>query len=165
MLDLFNTYRGDVQHIASVLLALAIWRWGAGPERWLIALFIATMVVPVKAFEWLELGSPALGDFASIYVIIDLVAGVGFVAVALKANRNYPLWVAGFQLVAIAAHVVRALVDGVSPLAYLILASGPSYFQLVLIFGGFVRHVLRQRRFGPYRAWRAAPTAKQWLKA
>lgn len=155
MLELFNTYRGDAQHIASIILALAIWRRGAAPERWLIAMFIAAMVLPVRAFEWFDLGRPALGPHAWIYVAIDIVAGVGFVAVALNANRNYPLWVAGFQLVAISAHAVKAMVSSVSPLAYLILASGPSYCQLLLIFGGFVRHRLREKTFGPYRAWRA----------
>lgn len=155
MLELFNTYRGDAQQIVSVLLTLAIWRWGAAPERWLICLFVATMVFPVWLFEWFGLGDLALGPHAWIYVAIDIAAGIGFVAVALNANRNYPLWVAGFQLVAISAHAVKALVDTVSPLAYLILATGPSYCQLLLIFGGFVRHRMRMKTFGPYRAWRA----------
>jgi hypothetical protein len=155
MLEVFNTYRGDVQHLASVILAVAIWRLGAAPERWMMAIFIAAMVLPTRLFGLLGLGNPAFGHYAWIYVAIDIAAGIGFVAVALNANRNYPLWVAGFQLVAISAHAVKALVDTVSPLAYLILASGPSYCQLALIFGGFVRHRMRLRVFGPYRAWRA----------
>ncbi|MFY8193667.1 MAG: hypothetical protein ACOVKV_01155 [Novosphingobium sp.] len=155
MLELFNSYRGDAQHIASVILALAIWRWGAAPERWLITMFLVTMVLPVRMFEWFDLGPPALGPYAWIYVAIDIIAGIGFVAVALNANRNYPLWIAGFQLVAISAHAVKVMVDAVSPLAYLVLATGPSYCQLALIFGGFVRHRMRLRVFGPYRAWRA----------
>ncbi|MDP5102424.1 MAG: hypothetical protein NWP98_00690 [Erythrobacter sp.] len=154
MLDLYNTYRGDVQHITSVLLALAIWRWGAAPERWLIALFIATMVVPVKAFEWFDLGNAGFGPMSWIYVAIDVLAGVGFVAVALRANRNYPLWIAGFQLVAIGAHGVK-MIETVSPIAYVILSSGPSYCQLVLIIIGFGRHIMRERQFGAYREWRA----------
>ncbi|MDP2130759.1 MAG: hypothetical protein Q8J79_07835 [Erythrobacter sp.] len=162
MLELFNSYRGDAQHIASVLLALAIWRWGAAPERWLIALFVATMVVPLYLFSLLGLGNPAFGPNAGLYVGIDLLAGVGFVAVALNANRNYPLWIAGFQLVAISAHAVKGLVDTVSPIAYLILASGPSYCQLALIFAGFTRHVTRTRQFGPYRDWRSSAPGAQW---
>ncbi len=162
MLELFNTYRSDGQHIASVLLALAIWRWGAAPERWLIAIFIGAMVVPIKVFEWLDLGNLVMGELAWLYVGIDLLAGAAFVAVALKANRNYPLWIAGFQLVAISAHAVKGLVDTVSPIAYLILASGPSYCQLALIFAGVARHVTRTRQFGPYRDWRASVPGMQW---
>jgi hypothetical protein len=154
LLDLFNTYRGEVQHLTAILLAAAIWRWGAAPERWIIALFIMTMIVPSKVFEWFDLGNLFIGPYGWIYVLLDVLAGLGFVAVALKANRNYPLWIAGFQLVAVSAHAVKGLVDAVSPIAYLILATGPSYCQLLLIFAGFVRHVRRERRFGQYRDWR-----------
>jgi hypothetical protein len=165
MLDLFNTYRADAQHIASVLLALAIWRWGGGPERWLIAVFIATMVIPVHVLQLLIPGHPAFGSYSGIYAAIDLLAGFAFVAIALQANRNYPLWIAGFQLVAIASHGVSAVVDTVSPIAYAILVVGPSYCQLLLIMGGFVRHILRTRRFGLYRDWRRTVPREGWLKA
>jgi nicotinamide riboside transporter PnuC len=165
MLDLFNTYRVDAQHIASILLVLAIWRWGAGPERWLIGIFVATMVVPVHIFRVFDLGDAALGPYAWVWAIIDSLTAVAFIAVALKANRNYPLWIAGFQLVAIGAHIVSGLVDAVSPLAYAILAIGPSYCQLLLIFGGFVRHVRRRRRFGNYRAWRPVPRRRSLAQA
>lgn len=154
LLDLFNTYRADLQHLASVLLALAIWRWGGGPERWLIGLFIATMVVPPHLFQILELGEPTKGPFAWLYFSLDLFAAAGFTLIALNANRNYPMWIAGFQLVVLGAHAVKDLVDGVSLLALVILIVGPSYCQLALIFCGFIRHVRRTRRFGAYRDWR-----------
>lgn len=154
LIDLFNTYRTEAQHIASVLLALAIWRWGAAPERWMIGVFMVTMVMPLYMFRMLGLGQSAFGPFAWLWIGIDLFAAAAFTVIALQANRNYPLWIAGFQLVAISAHVVRGMADAFSPLAYVILSTGPSYCQLVLIFGGFVRHVRRERRFGTYRAWR-----------
>jgi hypothetical protein len=156
LIDLLNAYRTDAQHLASVLLALAIWRSGAGPERWLIGVFIATMVAPLYLFRWLGLGSPSFGAYAWLWIGIDLVAAAAFITIALMANRNYPLWIAGFQLVAISAHAVRGMVDTVSPLAYLILSTGPSYCQLLLIFVGYVRHTRRVRRFGAYRDWRIA---------
>ncbi len=154
MLDLLNLYRTDAQHIASVLLALAIWRWGAAPERWLIAVFIATMVAPIHLFRLFGLGNPAFGPYAWLWIGIDLFATLAFIVIALNANRNYPMWIAGLQLVAINAHTVRDMGDAVSPLAYVILATVPSYCQLALIFGGFVRHLRRERRFGAYRDWR-----------
>jgi hypothetical protein len=155
LLDLFNTYRADAQHIASVLLALAIWRWGGAPERWSIGLLVVLMLLPIYTFEWLKLGDNAFGPFAWVWVATDLIAAAGFILIAVYANRNYPLWVAGFQVVAVSAHAVKGLIDTVTPLAYLILAIGPSYCQILLIFAGFVRHVMRQRRFGHYRAWRS----------
>lgn len=151
MLELFNTYRVDVQHIASMLLALAIWRWGGGPERWLIAMFLGTMVLPTYLFKLLGTSMPTASAYAGLYFGIDLAAAAGFTLVALYANRNYPLWIAGFQLVAIGAHVAKEMVDGISLFALAILIVGPSYCQLVLIFSGFVRHVRRTKRLGSYR--------------
>lgn len=155
LLDLFNAYRADAQHIASVILALAIWRWGAAPERWMISLFLMCMVIPLYLFDLLGLGNVVFGPYGWLSIVTDLVAAGGFVLVAVHANRNYPLWVAGFQLVSVSAHTVEGLVDSVSPIAYLILAVGPSYCQLLLILAGFVRHLQRERRFGQYRNWRA----------
>lgn len=154
ILELFNEYRAPAQHIASILLALAIWRWGASPERWLIGLFVGTMVAPIYVYDVLGLGNLNFGPFAWVWVATDVVAMIAFVAVALNANRNYPLWIAAFQLVAIGAHAVRGLVDAVSTFAYLLLSIGPSYCQLLLIFVGFLRHLRREQRFGPYRDWR-----------
>lgn len=165
LLDLFNAYRADAQHIASVFLALAIWRWGAGPERWLIAVFIATMVAPIQVIQFLGVNHPAVNGYSAFYAGIDVLAGFAFVAIALQANRNYPLWIAAFQLVAIASHGVKAVVDAVTPIAYAIMVVGPSYCQLLLIFVGFVRHVQRTRRFGPYRDWRVVAARDGWLNA
>ena len=163
LLDLFNVYRAPAQHLTSFLLAAAIWRWGGAPERWMIGVFLATMIVPMYIAHWLGLGAVELGPYASAVVMLDLVAAAMFVGIALNANRNYPLWIAGFQLVAVVAHLVKAMVDSVSPLAFAILVIGPSYWQLLLLIGGFVRHAERERRFGPYREWRlGARTARWW---
>lgn len=156
LLELYNEYRVEAQHIASVVLALAIWRWGAAPERWLIGIFIVTMVAPTNIFGWFDIEVFALGPYAAVFVSLDVAAMIAFVVIALNANRNYPLWVAGFQLVAMGAHAARSLVDAVSPFAYLVLSIGPSYCQLLVIFVGFLRHMQRERRFGPYREWRLA---------
>ncbi len=158
LIELFNQYRIDVLHISSVVLALAIWRWGAAPERWLIGLFIATMIAPFYLGPTLGIGHLMFGPYAWVYIGIDLLATVGFMTIALNANRNYPLWVAGFQLVAVGAHAVRGLGDLVSPFAYVLLAVGPSYCQLLLIGAGFIRHARRERRFGSYRDWRVDRT-------
>lgn len=154
LIDLFNLYRVEVLHIASVVLALAIAFRGAAPERWLIGVFIATMILPFYGARWLNIGNLPFGPYSWAYVAIDLLATAAFVVIALNANRNYPLWVAGFQLVAVGAHAVRGLGEMVSPFAYMVLAVSPSYCQLVLIGAGFIRHQRRERRFGSYREWR-----------
>jgi len=162
LLELFNAYRAPAQHLISVFLAAAIWRWGGAPERWLIGVFLATMVVPLYVGRLFGLDAIALGPYSATITACDVIAAVLFVGIALNANRNYPLWIAGFQLVAVVAHLAEALVDTVSPFAIAILVLGPSYCQLVLLIGGFARHASRQRRFGPYREWRSGAEPTRW---
>lgn len=163
-LEFFNAYRVTAQHAVAFLLAAAIWRWGGGPERWLIGTFLATMVVPVYGVWWLGLGAAEVGPYAPVLFLIELIAAALFVAIALHANRNYPLWIAGFQLVAVVTHIVQSMVDTVSPLAIAFLIIGPSYGQLLVLLGGFVRHRERERRVGPYREWRLTPPGLRWIR-
>lgn len=157
LLQFFNEYRVLAQHLIAFLLAGAIWRWGGAPERWLIATFLSTMVLPIYAVWWFFPGSSIDGPIFQARLLIDVIAAVLFIGIALRANRNYPLWIAGFQLVALGAYMVKMVTLGVSPLALAILIIGPSYCQLLLLIVGFVRHVRRERRFGRYRDWRIAP--------
>ncbi|MFL0670495.1 MAG: hypothetical protein ACJLS3_03395 [Erythrobacter sp.] len=154
ILEFLNAYRFDLQYIASILLGLAMWRWGGGPERGMAILFTGIMMAPAALFRIYAQRIMLFGDFATVYVAIDVVVLVGFMAIALNANRTYPLWVAGFQLVAVGSHIVRGLVDAVSPIAYAVLAIGPSYCQLAVLLAGLLRHRRRVRRFGAYRDWR-----------
>lgn len=165
LLQFTNEYRVPAQHLIAVLLAGAIWHRGGDPERWLIATFLGAMVVPIWLLWWLGFGSAIDGAVKLFGLLIDVVAAVLFVAIALRANRNYPLWIAAFQLVALGGHMVSLVPVGVSPLAHVILTVGPSYCQLLVLLGGFVRHVRRERRFGPYRAWRNASPAIGGLTA
>lgn len=163
-LEFFNAYRATTQHLVAFLLAGAIWRWGGGPERWLMGSFLATMVLPVYVVWWLRLGAAEVGPYAPFMLMVDLLATALFVAIALQANRNYPLWIAGFQIVALVAHMARAMVEDGSTLAFAILIIGPSYCQLLVLIGGSVRHWLRERRFGTYRDWRLSPPGLRWLR-
>lgn len=154
ILEFLNAYRADLQYIASILLGLAMWRWGAGPERGLAIMFTGVMMAPSVVFRLMSGSAMIFGNLAAVYVAVDVIALAGFVLIGLNANRNYPLWVAAFQIVAVGSHLVRGVVDAVSPLAYMVMAVGPSYCQLVVLLVGLLRHRARFRRFGAYRDWR-----------
>lgn len=163
-LEFFNAYRAPAQHLISVLLGAAIWRWGGSPERWLIGVFLTTMVLPIYVGRGLGVEHLHFEPYAASVILLDIIAAVLFVVIALHANRNYPLWIAGLQLVAVGAHLARALPDSISPIAFAVLFIGPSYGQLLVLMGGFARHCLRERRFGPYRQWRMAPPGLGWTR-
>jgi len=163
--ELLNIYRAPAQHLVAILLAGAMWRWGGAPERWLSIAFVTMMLLPVYALH--ALYPVRTMDDPTFYfrMMVDAAAAATFIAIALRANRNYPLLIAGFQLVSLGAYLVKAVAPDVSPLALYILIVGPSYCQLLVLIAGFVRHVRRERRFGPYRDWRIAPPAIGGLKA
>lgn len=155
MLDFIIYNRADLQYVASLIVGLAMLRWGAVPERMSAVTFLALIIAPVVVYRFTASGAMMFGTYSGLYVLFDLLAFAAFMWIALNANRTYPLWLAGFQLVAIGAHGVKALGDVVSPEAYVILAIGPSYGQLLVMIWGLVTHSRRTREFGPYRNWRA----------
>jgi len=99
------------------------------------------------------------GDRISLFAIsywhafVDLSTCLAMVAIAAKANRTYTLWMAGFQIVALAAHAARAVSEAITPIAYVILYSGPSYFQTIILSLGLWFHYRRVKRHGSYRSW------------
>ena len=50
--------------------------------------------------------------------VIDSIALGGFVFVALRSSRFWPLWVAGFQLTSVLAHFFKAIHWTMIPLVY-----------------------------------------------
>lgn len=150
-------------------VAIAAWRWGAGPER-----VLAGVLVWFSAGDALNHAIFGIWtDYATVdigHVVIELVALAIALLVALFANRMYPLWFAAFQLIALLAHLARDLAEGIASLAYLMMYIGPSYFQIILLAGGIWLHRRRVLRHGRYRSWRSfsplsrGPMRSNWPK-
>ncbi len=49
---------------------------------------------------------------------VDILALLGFVAVALRSRRFWPLWVAGFQLTSVSSHFLKAFHWSLIPQVY-----------------------------------------------
>lgn len=162
MVNVSGELRVWFQTVAFILIALAAWRFGGGPER-----ILAGILLWFRGADWVNhaLFHAAPTSLGFGHVLIDVLALAVALAVALQANRVYPLWFAAFQLLAVVAHLARWLAPDVAPLAYAMMYTGPSYCQMLLLTGGIWLHHRRVRRFGPYRAWRSySPLSPERLR-
>ena len=163
MLELLaSDYRSLAQDLLAITICVAAMIWGGWPER---AVAVTWMVV----FEFgrflyrdvLGVSTVQLLGVDSFLISADLIAGIAWITIALYANRNYTLWIAGLQILAIFAHLARFMSDQVAPLTYLVMIVAPGWLQLSVLGVGLVRHIKRKRIYGPYRDWRSSyPAAR-----
>lgn len=90
-------------------------------------------------------------------LIVDLALFMLFLAIALRSTRFWPLWVAGFHLVAVGAHGMRAIKADLIPTAYAVAAQFWSYPVLLCI--GIAVWRYQRRQFSPSFAPTNGPSA------
>lgn len=130
-------------------LAYAFTR-GGGPEKAGIAIIAIGSVLsnllasaPPLRFSHVESG----------IFLIDLLALLAFVALALRAERYWPLWISALQLIGTAGHAVKMVDSHVIRLVYAFMMSLWSYPMLLLVAGGTWAHQRRLARLGADRCW------------
>src|SRR6478672_7556036 len=77
-------------------------------------------------------------------LLVDLAVLFAFVAIALRSDRFWPLWVAGLQLTISMSHLMKALQPSLIPLAYAAAERFWSYPTLLIIALGAWRQHRRQ---------------------
>ena len=125
----------------------ALWR-GRKYEQLAAVICIAASVISVLAraplhqrYAGLELGD----------LLVDTVVLLAFLAIALRSDRYWPLWVAGLQLTISMSHLFKAIDADLVPIAYAAAERFWSYPPLLIIAIGAWR---QQRR---HAARMAAP--------
>jgi len=78
-------------------------------------------------------------------MLVDLTVLAAFVAVALRSDRFWPLWVAGLQLTSSLAHLMKGIHIELMPQAYAAATKFWSYPILVIIIVGTWRSHNRAR--------------------
>lgn len=155
MLDLlFSDSRALIQDILAWSICAAALIWGGEPEK-------AAALVWIVFFEFLAAvytvttGAQFQAEnLDTFFAAIDIMAAVCWITIALFANRNYTLWIAAMQVLAMTAHLARGLVEAISPLAYVTMVAVPGWLQLVFLAAGIACHAMRERKHGKYRDWR-----------
>jgi len=128
--------------ILVVTCGYALWR-GRKYEQLAAAICIVASVTSVFAHTPLHQRYAGLeiGD-----LVIDTAVLLAFVAIALRSDRFWPLWVAGLQLTISLSHIFKALDVGLVPTVYAAAERFWSYPTLVIIAVGAWRQ--HRRRTG-----------------
>lgn len=155
MLELLaSEYRILAQDILAFTLCISAFIWGGGPERAVAATWLVVFEIAGRVYRLVADTGFKLTDVDLFLATTDGIAGIIWIVVALYANRNYTLWIAGMQVLAMTAHLARGLAETISPIAYITMVVAPGWFQLIFLAIGLIRHISRKRRFGEYRDWR-----------
>jgi len=91
--------------------------------------------------------SPLQGRFQGLeagVLIVDLAVLAGFIAVALRSDRFWPLWMAGVQTTTVMGHVMKQADALLMPRAYAASLSFWAYWTLAILAAGVWRHSRRE---------------------
>ncbi|PHP19310.1 hypothetical protein CG471_12830 [Sphingobium sp. IP1] len=138
--------------LVTVLAIHAGWRGGAPERLAAAAMLVATIATSLTNMQ----GALAFRDVQWSIVWIDAALLAALLAIALRANRFWPLWVAAIQCLALAAHAARAFDADILPLAYWWVVGKLSYPMLLLLIVGTERHHRRRRQGHRDPAWSLA---------
>lgn len=78
-------------------------------------------------------------------LVVDFLVLVAFVAIALRSDRFWPLWIAGIQLTMSITHVLKAMQPDLVPIAYAAAVRFWSYPILIILAVGTYRAHRRTR--------------------
>ncbi|HVM23146.1 MAG TPA: hypothetical protein VM308_07605 [Sphingomicrobium sp.] len=125
-----------------VTCSYALWR-GRKYEQLSALIFIAASVASVL------LRGPAEQTYLGVEggdLVIDLMVLAALVAIALRSDRFWPLWVAGLQLTISMSHLLKAIQPDLLPLAYATAERFWSYPTLLILFVAAWRQHRRTRQ-------------------
>lgn len=135
--------------LLALVIGYALLKGGA-PERVAALIIVAASIATVTTWapQHLRYKSVDAGIF-----LTDLLMMLALVALALKAERFWTLWVAAFQVMQFASHIPEILVPDLLPVTYKVVISIWSYPMLILLAMGTFRHDQRVRAYGSDKSW------------
>lgn len=128
---------------------------GGAPERIGATIFLAAALLSLAVAE------PQGSRFDSVelgVLMVDLGVLAGFMMLALKANRFWPIWMSGMQAVQVLSHFAIAANATIIPWAYWNAQTLWSYPMLLLLAAAAAWHRVRLRTLGADPSWRRFST-------
>ena len=120
---------------------------GGAPERAAALVFVTaavvTFLIPNDDYQ----------SVASAVLLIDFCTFVAMTAIALKANRFWPLYESSLLLITLAVHGVKAYQPTFAYWMYHGAVGKMAYPTLILLVVGVLRHRRRVAAYGADRDW------------
>lgn len=135
--------------IQTAVSGFAFWK-GGPPERIMASMLLVAFVASVY------IGAQGQDDFITIAIPILMVDGMlfaGMVGLALKADRYWPLWIAGIHATTLTTHLIKALNPSLLPTVYALAAALSSFPIMIILVVATFRHQERVRQHGTDFSW------------
>jgi len=140
----------------------ALWRGGA-PERWAAALQIVAVIL--AGLPQLQTGAECPPyDLSPRGFLVDGAFLVALYAIALTADRFWPMAAAGLQTANFIVHLGKLFAPDVLPLGYGLGLAPWIYPKLVLFAIGAWRHQQRLARYGADPSWSPSRSPREILQ-
>ncbi len=133
---------------------------GGAPERLCAGVISAMFAIQ---FVGLLATDNRYDQIDPISLSVDLLGLSGMTAIALFANRIWPLWTSAMQLLSCTSHLGREVSGKVEPLVYAVLKTGPTFVVLIILLLGTLLHWRRQRKFAQDPSWIASFRPPEWM--
>ena len=155
ILRMTSPWRISLQETWTIALLITALLWGGGPEK----VAISVWLIVVEFSRYLSINTEKTPE-ATLALwsgvnwnsfLVDGLLLIGFVGLALIANRRYVFWIAGLQVIAVMGHVVRASTDDLMIFVYGLMVMGPGWLQIFVMTAGQIAHLRRPR--GVYSDW------------
>lgn len=126
---------------------------GGEPERAAGALLITAFALGLPVHQLVD----ASGYRSTLFGTgsIDLALLVALTVLAWRSNRFWPIWIAGWQLAAVMAHVAKTLDPTMLSTGYAVQAQLWCYPMVLAVAAGTWRHRSRVAAGDPDPAWKA----------
>jgi hypothetical protein len=124
---------------------------GGAPER---AAIVAQLVALLLSFAAISFGTIPYRALPVGLALVDLSLAVALTLLALKADRHWPIVLAGMQLATLFAHLAKLLSFPLPAAGYVIFVQLWAWPMLLVTAIGTYRHARRTQKFGDEPDWK-----------
>lgn len=143
-------------------------RRGGAPERLVaVGLLVGTAASWAMTIGLKGTNADSFISFETGVFLVDAVLLLWLLAIAMFANRYWPLWLTALQAFPVAGHLAKAIAPEILPNVYQVTQAFTAYPGLILLIAATRLHVRRRAEKGHDPSWSASSLAsiRRWRTA